>query len=73
MGAEVAAHRRGGRLVEKREPLVDLARLDVRPTLAGEREHLDVAIADARRELVRLVEERAPRRRVALPNSALRA
>ncbi len=60
--SQVAAHRRGGRLVEEPKPLVDLALLDVGATLAGEREHLEVAVADARRRLVGALEEleRAP-------------
>ena len=45
------------RLVEEREARVDLAELDARATLSREGEHLAVAIADARCELVRLVEE----------------
>ena len=57
MRSEVATHRGGRRLVEKGQPLVDLACLDVRPPFAREREHLDVAIADTRGQLVHAVEE----------------
>ena len=57
MRSEVATHCGGRRLVEKGQPLVDLACLDVRPPFAGEREHLDVAIADTRGQLVHAVEE----------------
>ena len=58
MGADVAAERRGARLVEERETLVDLARADERAPLPRQREHLAVTVADALRELVRLVEHR---------------
>ena len=58
MCAQVAAHRRRRRLVEQREPLVDLAALDERAALAGEREHLHVAVTDPLGELEGLVEER---------------
>ena len=57
MGAEVAAHRGGRRLVEQREPGVDLAALHERAALAGERQHLPVAAPDLRRPLVGLVEQ----------------
>ena len=45
--AKIAAHRRRGRLVEEREPCVDLPGLDARAALPGEREHLHVPVADA--------------------------
>ncbi len=58
VGADVAAERRGARLVEERETLVDLARTDEHAPLPRQREHLGVTVADALRELVRLVEHR---------------
>ncbi len=57
MGAQIAAHRGGARLVEQREALVDLAVFDEAPPLPGEREHLHVATAHPLAELVGLVEQ----------------
>ena len=70
VGADVAAERRGARLVEEREALVDLARADERAPLPRQREHLAVAVADALCELVRLVEHRGGGLELALHHRA---
>ena len=55
---KLSGHGRGARLVEDREPLLDVSRLHVRTTLADEREHLRVAIARALGDLARVPELR---------------
>ena len=60
---QLAADRRRGRLVEQREPVLDLAGLDERAALSDEREHLRVAVAEALAELVRPAEVRERPRR----------
>ena len=55
---ELAAHGRRGRLVEQREPLLDVAGLDERSSFAHERQRVRVAIAEAVTELESAVELR---------------
>ena len=69
VGAQLAAHRCRGRLVEQREPFVDLAALDQRAALTAQREHLDVAGAEPAAELERAVE--ILERRLDLPREEL--
>ncbi len=57
MRPQIAAHRRGGRLVEQGEPLLDLAGFDERSPLSAESEYLAVSVPDLLRQLVSLVEE----------------
>ena len=63
---ELAAHGRRTRLVVEREPLLDVTAHHERASLPGEGEHLQVAVADALAELVRLAEELDRLREVAL-------
>ena len=55
---ELAAHGRRGRLVEQREPLLDVAGLDERSSFAHQRQRVRVAIAEAVTELESAVELR---------------
>jgi hypothetical protein len=56
IGLELAADRRSRALVEKLETLLDLAALHERATLAGDRKHLRITVAEALGQLVGMLE-----------------
>ena len=64
VGPQLAADRRGGRLVQQLEPALDLAALDHPPADPDPGDHLDVTVAEAPCDLDRLFEAREPLRDV---------